>query len=293
MSIEVTKEGACLIEGISYPAVGFGTYPLRGEVCLNAVRQACELGYRIVDTATFYENFVPIGCALKASGLERKQFYIISKVWPDSHTPEKLKKDLQKTLEELQVTYLDAYLLHWPNSHIPIQDTMETLNALKKEGLIRHIGLSNVNVNHLKRVLELNIEITWVQIEMHPLFYDPELLSFCKENSIVIQAWAPLARGRLKKDPLLERIGKKYHKTASQIALRWILQHQCIPLPGSKNLEHLRENFDVSDFILSPEEMEEINERAAHGKRERITEKMSLGFTDEFDFSYDECWPKN
>lgn len=286
------KEGICWIEDISYPAIGFGTYPLREEVCLKAVSQACELGYRIIDTATFYGNFIPIGRALKASGLKRENFYIISKVWPDDQTPEKLKKDLKKTLQELQTNYLDAYLLHWPNSKISIEDTLRTIEELRGRGLIRHIGLSNVNVNHLKRALETNVKIAWVQVEMHPQFYDPELLKFCQENSIGIQAWAPLGRGRLSEDPVLDRLGKKYNKTAAQIALKWIIQHQCIPLPGSKSPSHMKENINVGDFILSNEEMEEINHRAAKGQRERVTTEAGVGFTDEFDFSYEECWPK-
>lgn len=291
MSVEVTTKGTCQIEGADYPAVGFGTYPLKGEVCLRAVSQACELGYRILDTATFYRNFGPMGNALKASGLERKNLYIISKVWHDSQTPERLKEDLRKTLAELQITYLDAYLLHWPNSKISIEDTLEAMNALKQAGLIRHIGLSNVNVNHLKRALESNVTIDWVQVEMHPLFYDPALLKFCQENSIGVQAWAPLGRGRLSEDSFLKKLGKKYHKTASQIALRWIIQHQCIPLPGSKNPEHMKQNMYIDNFVLSDEDMEAINTRAAKGQRERITEEIGLGFTDEFDFSYEECWP--
>lgn len=291
MSLEVNTKGICQIEGIDYPAVGFGTYPLKEEVCQKAVGQACSLGYRILDTATFYENFCPINNALIASGVERKNFYIISKVWPDSQTPKKLKEDLRKTLEKLQIAYLDAYLLHWPNSKISIEDTLAAMKELRDAGLIRHIGLSNVNVNHLKRALESNIAIMWVQVEMHPLFYDLELTKFCKENSIGIQAWAPLGRGRLSEDPLLKKLGRKYNKTSSQISLRWIIQHQCIPLPGSKILEHMQQNIDIDDFVLSNEDMEEINHRAAKGQRERVTEEAGVGFTDEFDFSYEECWP--
>lgn len=291
MSLEVSSKGVCKIEGKEYPAIGFGTYPLKEDVCLKAVSQACNLGYRIIDTATFYKNFRPIGNALITSGLNREEFYIISKVWPDSQTPKKLKEDLRKTLKELQISYLDAYLLHWPNSKISIQDTLEAMNELRKDGLIRHIGLSNVNVNHLRRALEANIPITWVQVEMHPYFYDAELTKFCQENSIGIQAWGPLGRGRLSEDSFLKELGKKYNKTASQIALKWILQHQCIPLPGSKNQEHMKQNLQISDFVLSNEDMEKINQRATKGRRERVTKEAGVGFTDEFDFSYEECWP--
>lgn len=288
-SVEVdSKKGTCRIAGIEYPIIGFGTYPLTGNVCTEAVEQAAKVGYRIIDTATYYRNFDGIAKALQNQ--DRDRFYIISKVWHDKQTPKDLRKDLNFTLEQLQTDYLDAYLLHWPNSEIPIEETLAAMDELRQDKKIRHIGLSNVSVNHVKRALELGIPITWVQIEMHPYFYDPKLLKFCQEHSIGVQAWAPLGRGRISEDALLARIGKKYGKTSSQVALRWIIQHDCMPLPGSKSEKHIRENMDVTDFILSKEEMEEIDRRAKVGERERFTIE-TIGFEDEFDFSYEECWP--
>src|SRR5579872_771481 len=265
--------------------VGFGTYSLRKE----AIEQAIQIGYRIIDTATFYENFDEIAEILKNH--KREDLYIISKVWPDSQTPEALKKDLHQTLKSLHTDYLDAYLLHWPNSRVSIEETLGAMQSLQREKKIRDIGLSNVNVNHLKRALEVGVPIAWVQIEMHPLFCDFELLEFCKRKGIRIQAWAPLGRGRVSKDLLLEKIGNKYGKTASQVAIRWILQHGCVPLPCSKNLKHIRENFEVNDFTLSTDEMDTIDNRAKVGNRERVTKEM-IGFDDEFDFTYEECWPR-
>lgn len=289
MSIQINNNGKCVIDGVEYPAVGFGTYPFKEEVCLQAVTQAVALGYRIIDTATFYRNFSPISKALKPLG--RNNFYIISKVWPDSHTPEKLRTDIKLTLQQLETSYLDAYLLHWPNSKLPIEDTLHALEGLRKDKLIHHLGLSNVTMNHLLRALEVGIPISWVQVEMSPFFYDPDLLAFCKKQSIAIQAWGPLGRGRIHQDTLLEKLGKKYKKTSSQVALRWIIQHGCLPLPGSQNKKHMQENLEIFDFALSHQEMEEINRSAEVGKRERISIAKGLGFTDEFDFSYEQCWP--
>lgn len=290
MEFKVSDGAVCLIDGIKYPAVGFGTYPLKDVTCYNSVVQAGEAGYRIIDTATFYENFIPIGNALKILG--RENFYLISKVWPNSHTPEGLHNDLQKAIIQLQTTYIDAYLLHWPNSRIPIKDTLCKMEELRRAKSIRHIGFSNVTTNHLKRALTFNIPISWVQVEMHPFFFDANLLKFCHEHSIGVQAWSPLLRGEVKDDHLLKKIGKKYHKTAAQVSLKWIVQHHCIPLPSSKRREHMIENLDIRDFILSEEEMIEIDHRASMGKRERIMAEDELGFTDEFDFSYEECWPE-
>jgi diketogulonate reductase-like aldo/keto reductase len=190
----------------------------------------------------------------------------------------------------LETDYLDAYLLHWPNSQIPIEETLGALQELVQAKKIRHIGLSNVTVNHLKRALELKIPITWVQIEMNPDFYDPALLNFCKEHSIMVQAWSPLGSGSVCKDEMLAKVGQKYDKTPSQVAIRWIIQHGCMPLPKSTNEERIGENIQVNDFTLSEEEMQEIDERAADGTRRRYSKEF-LGFSDEFDLSYEECWP--
>lgn len=290
-SIEMNiKKGVCRIDGVEYPMIGYGTYhPLTGGMLAEDVERAIQTGYRIIDTATFYKNFDGIAGALKNK--DRSHLYLISKVWHDKQSPEDLRKDLNATLAKLQIDYLDAYLLHWPNSKIPIEKTLETMNELRRAKKIRHIGLSNVSVNHLKRALEVGVPITWVQIEMHPYFCDFELLKFCNEHSIGVLAWAPLGRGRISKDALLARIGKKYKKTSSQVAMKWIVQHGCIPLPSSKNTDHLFENLNINDFMLTSDEMSEIDKRAKVGERERLTKKM-IGFDDEFDFSYGECWPK-
>ncbi len=272
------------IEGKEYPAVGFGTYRLTGEVCRNAVLEAIQTGYRIIDTATYYANFAKIAEALK--GRERERFYLISKVWHDMQEPDNIRRDFENTLRELETDYLDAYFIHWPNSKIPIEESLETMRDLS----VRHIGLSNVTVNHLRRALEAGVKISWVQTEMHPMFYDKDLLEFCQSQGIGHQAWRPLNQGGVKDDKLLSAIGIKYGKTPAQIALRWILQHGSIPIPGSKTPQHIQENFQIQDFSLSDEEMLKIDARAASGNRVRLSGKH--GFSDEFDFTYEECWPK-
>lgn len=278
-------KGRCWIDQVEYPAVAFGTYPLTGEVAFQATSKAAEIGYRIIDTATFYQNFIPLGHVLKQYG--RNRFYVISKVWPDSQTADGVVQDLNRTLEQLQTDYLDAYLIHWPNHQIPIEETLGVMNQLRLNNKIRHIGLSNVTVNHLKRALELNIPITWVQVEMNPSFYDEDLVAFCQQNGIGVQAWGPLgsSSGAIRNDKFLAKIGKKYGKTASQVALRWVVQHKCLPLPNSKNEKHLKQNLDIMNFSLTNEEMAAIDKRARKGNRTRVS-------FDEFDYSYEQCWPK-
>lgn len=288
--VKINNKGICTIEGKEFPAIGFGTYPLKGNACFNALLKAAEYGYRIIDTATIYSNFIPIGQALKKLG--RENFYVISKAWHDSQNHELLVKDIEKSLRELQTDYLDAYLLHWPNHKVPIEESLSTMQQLKDSGVIRHIGVSNFTVNHLKRALEYNISITWLQVEMNPLFYDVHLLKFCEENTIAVQGWSPLADGKVMEDPFLNKLSIKYQKSPAQIALKWLVQNNCLPLAQSNNENHILQNFEAIDFSLSQKEINHINEKAKLGHRTRITKDFDLGFIDEFDFSYEECWPK-
>lgn len=286
--VEIDCERAlCQIDGVGYPMVGLGTYRLKGKVCAKAILQAAKCGYRMIDTATYYENFDGIAAALKS--LDRHSFYITSKVWHDMAAPKNVRKDFEATLKKMRIDYLDAYLVHWPNSAIPIDLTLEAMEELRHAKKLRHIGLSNVTVNHMKKALKVGVPITWVQVEMHPFFYDKELVDFCKKHSIVVQAWRPLNLGKHHEDALLQKLGKKHGKTAAQVALRWIAQNGCLPLPGSKSEKHMKENIDIADFSLSKEEMTKLNKRAAAGTRVRMN--SSHGFTDEFDFSYKQCWP--
>lgn len=160
---------------------------------------------------------------------------------------------------------------------MPIKETLETMEKLRQDKKIRHIGLSNVTINHIKRALETGVLITWVQVEMNPIFFDPELVAFCQEKGIGVQAWAPLGRGRISKDSTLIEIGKKYRKSPSQVAIKWIIQHGCVPLPGSGSSIHIKENFSVNDFMLTSEEMKQIDDRAKRGQRQRLR-KDWIGF---------------
>ncbi len=289
-SIQIdTEQGILRIGESDYSLVGFGTARMTGNSCAAALRDAMKKGYSIIDTATCYGNFDAVAKALKHR--DRSEFYLISKVWHDRQKAEDVYHDLNMALSQLKTDYLDAYFIHWPNSRIPIEETLGAMEDLRRNGKIRQIGLSNVSANHVKRALETGVKIDWVQVEMNPFFCDFDLLRFCQEKGIAIQAWAPLGTGTLAGDSMLIRIGKKYGKTPSQVALRWILQHGCVPLPKSGNPKHIAENRDVFDFSLADVDMEEIDQRARSGQRTRFS-KAGMGFEDEYDFSYEQCWPK-
>lgn len=280
-----------MLNATTLPPVGYGTWPNKGKECTKAVKEALKNGYTILDTATFYNNFEAIAEAIKDKN--REELTIISKVWPTDQSPDDLKKDLEKTLQRLNTPYIDIYLLHWPNSAIPIQETLKAMEELRRDGKIREIGVSNFTTRHLKKALKTNIPISWNQIEVSPQFYDPELLAYCHDHGIKVQGYSPIGRGDLVNDPKLCRLGSKYGKTPSQIALRWCLQHQVLPLPSSKNPKHIAENLDVYDFELTSREMEEINTQAKKGIQNRLTPEKKLDYVDEFDFTYDECWPQD
>lgn len=284
-----SKNGIFKSGKITCPMVGFGSDKLFGQVCTDVILQAAELGYRIIDTAAAYNNQDAIGNALKQ--LDREQFYIVSKVWHDMLQPEKVRIDIEATLKQLQTEYLDAYLIHWPNREVPIEQTLLVMEELRQQHKIHHIGICNVTVNHLRKVLKVGVPISWVQVEMNPNFFDKPLYELCRKHSIAYQGWRPLAFGKLSQDDMLDTIGKKYNKSASQVALRWIVQNGCIPLPGSRNKEHMHDNINILDFSLTTEDMQLINQRAVPGQRFRLQMDYGLGFTDEFDLTDEECWP--
>lgn len=287
--ISVDGLGQCLIEGKAYPALGFGTYKLQDATCTEALIKAISIGYRIIDTATYYHNFEAIGKALKT--VNREEIYLISKVWHDQQRAQNLESDFHRALEKMDTTYLDAYFIHWPNSQIPIEETLGAMDALKKQKKVRHLGLSNVTVHHVQRALDVGIPIDWVQIEMNPYFFDEKLYAFCTEHQIAFQAWAPLGQGRAADNSLLIEIGKCYGMTPSQVALSYLLGKKVVPLVKSSNKERMQENWDARRFSLPLSEIQKIDSQAKLGKR-YIINPEKCGFSDEFSFTYDECWPK-
>ena len=252
------------------------------------MQDAAGAGFRLFDTATAYGNRAETGEGLRRFG--REQCYLVSKVWHDKQAPDKLRADLEETLQEVNSSYLDAYLLHWPNSAEPIEGTLGALDGAKREGRVRHIGICNVTVHHLNRLFEVGIPIDWVQVEVNPLFVDRELLVLCQQNHIGVMGWAPLARGALAKDALLTEIGEAHDKSAAQVALRWCIDQGCMPIAKARKPEHIRANLDLN-FTLSDEEMARLNAHPSQRSRERITPEYGFDFSDEFDFSPDQCWP--
>lgn len=242
------------------PWLGFGTYKAEdGHKVIQAVKEALRVGYRHIDTASFYGNEEGVGIAIKESGVPREEIFLVSKVWNSDQGYEKTLQAFKTSIKKLGTDYLDLYLIHWPQ---PLnKETWKAMEKLYKEGRIRAIGVSNFSSKHLKDLVE-NAEITPAvnQVEFHPQLVQNELMEFCKKHNIQLEAWSPLMRGKIFQIPLFQHLSKKYERTISQIVLRWDLQMGVATIPKSTTLTRIKENAAIFDFEISKEDMKKIEE---------------------------------
>ncbi|REC59177.1 aldo/keto reductase [Chryseobacterium pennae] len=246
-----------LNNGVDIPALGFGVWQMEDpKECENAVIKAIHTGYRMIDTAAIYQNETAVGAAVKNSGVDRDELFITSKVWVQDHGYEKAKLAFQRTLDRLQMDYLDMYLIHWPYGDFI--GTWKALEELYHEGKIKAIGVCNFTIEKLEE-LKANSTILPVinQIELHPVFQQKELQVYDRENNIITQPWSPLGNGNanLLSNTDLKSIAEKYEKTVAQIILRWHLQEGFVVIPKSVTPSRIEENFNVFDFELTEDEI--------------------------------------
>ncbi len=255
-----------LNNGVTIPAIGYGTYKT-SQNDVSIILSAIECGYRLLDTASIYKTEQQTGAAIRESGIPREEITVISKVWRNDLGYHKTKEAFAKSLKQTGLNYLDLYLIHWPanarnfnNWEKTNAESWHAMEELLEEGKIKSIGVSNFWPEHLEALLDsAKIKPAVNQIEFHPGYWQPETTQYCKEKGIVLQAWSPLARGRIFGNEILIEIANRHQKTVSQIALRWIVQQGVIPIPKAASKERMNENFDIFDFALSDEEMELIN----------------------------------
>jgi diketogulonate reductase-like aldo/keto reductase len=245
--------------GARIPAIGLGTWELRGRTCARLVEQALKLGYRHIDTAQVYENEREVGEGLRASRVRRDEVFVTTKVWTTHFAPHDLERSTKESLTKLRLSEVDLLLLHWPNPHVPLSETLGALAHVKKIGMTRHIGVSNFTVALIDEAVAACPEpLVCDQVEYHPYLDQTRVREACAGHGMAVVAYSPVAKGRIKSDETLLRIGKVHGKTAAQICLRWLVQQNVAAIPRTSKIERLSENIDIFDFTLSDEEMQQI-----------------------------------
>lgn len=234
------------------PLIGFGTWRLYGKECESAVKSALDIGYRHIDTADVYQNHHEIGQAIKA--YPRTDLFITTKLFVNDLTPERVRESVPRFLNELNTDYIDLLLIHWPNESV---DLDSTLTAMKDQKGVKNMGVSNFVRKHLPTLKKYPILTN--QIELHPYLQRRELVQAYKNAGIGITAYRPLAKGAFEKDETLIEIGKRHNKTASQIALKWIVDQNIAVIPKAASQKHLKENWEIFDIELSREETKQID----------------------------------
>ncbi len=251
----ITANGAIL------PALGFGTWELRGDDAYRMVRSALEIGYRHIDTAQMYGNETEVGRALADSGIAREEIFLTTKIWPDRFASGDLQRAAAESLVRLQVEAVDLLLLHWPNPRVPLAETMAALAEVKRSGRAGHIGVSNFPTRLLDQALALCREPLAVnQVEYHPYLSQHAVLEKVRAHGMGLTAYCPLARGTVFRDAVLQGIAADHDRSAGQVALRWLLQQEGVcAIPRTRSAEHAASNFAVFDFELSSAEMAAVH----------------------------------
>ncbi|MEN3325062.1 aldo/keto reductase [Mariniflexile soesokkakense] len=249
-----------LNNGVKMPWLGFGVYLIEdGAAVNNAVRKALETGYRSIDTAAVYKNEIGVGKAINESGIAREDIFLTTKVWNDNLRKKRVSEAFEESLKKLNTDYVDLYLIHWPVNNFYL-DAWNEMEKIYKSGRAKAIGVSNFMIPHLQNILNVcEVKPAVNQIEFHPLLVQPELLKFCKEQHIQLEAWSPLIQGQVTEINAISELAKKYGKSAAQIVLRWNLQHGVVTIPKSSKPDRIVENSELFDFELSNLDMELLN----------------------------------
>jgi 2,5-diketo-D-gluconate reductase B len=255
----LTRDDTVLtVQGTDIPRLGYGTWQVTGRDATDGVRDALEIGYRHIDTARAYGNEAEVGEGLAASGVDRGDIFLTTKIWLDEYEPAKLKVAAADSLRRLRTDYVDLLLLHWPSDEIPVEQSLQAMRELQEQGLIRHAGVSNFPAGMLARALEIT-PLLADQVEYHPFLSQERLLAFVQERDLTLTAYSPLAHGKVVGHPELTAIGEAHGKSAGQVALRWLLdQPNVTTLPKASSHERRVENFEVFDFQLTDADRERI-----------------------------------
>jgi len=250
-----------LHNGVEIPQFGLGVFKVEeGQTVIDTVKAALSYGYRSIDTAAIYGNEEGVGTAIKESAISRSDLFITTKLWNDDQGYDRTLKAFETSLRKLDLEYIDLYLIHWPGKDKYLE-TWKAFERLYAEGLVRAIGVSNFHEHHLEKLLaNANEKPTVNQIELHPRLSQENLRDYCKDKDIKVEAWSPLAKGRLLNEPTINYIANKHGKTPAQVILRWHLQNDIIVIPKSITPARLQENADIFDFQLSLDEINQLDQ---------------------------------
>lgn len=256
-----------LNNGLKMPWLGFGVFKVQdGKEVEQAVSKALEVGYRSIDTASFYKNEKGVGNAIQASGISRQDIFLTTKIWNDDQRQQRVLEAFEESLNNLGTDYVDLYLIHWPVKECYLK-TWEVMQDIYASGRAKAIGVSNFLEHHLTDILTISQIVPMVnQIEFHPRLVQPQLLDFCEKHHIQVEAWAPLMQGKMLTEKTVLQLAEKYQKSTSQIVLRWDIQHNVITIPKSISPDRIVENSKIFDFELSESDMKTLDEMD-EGKR--------------------------
>jgi diketogulonate reductase-like aldo/keto reductase len=259
------------VDGVDVPAVGLGTWRLRGDDCRRAVETALGLGYRHVDTAQAYGNERQVGAAIESSSVDREDVLVTTKLDGDARRHGAVHRSVRESVDRLGVDAVDLLLVHWPNDRPPfspvrlpggppLEETLTAMNELIEAGLVRRIGVSNFGVGLLDEARRLSdAPIVANQVQFHPYWDQRRLRSYCRRNGVLLTAYSPLCHGGILDDDVVARIGRRHDKTPAQVAIRWAIQHEGVcAIPKATSRGHLAANRDVFDFELTEAEVERI-----------------------------------
>ena len=243
------------VQGARVPALGFGTFRMKGSECAQAVEHAIQAGYRHIDTAEIYENEESVGEGIRAAGVRREALFITTKAWMDDLSKSGVRRSLESSLRRLNTDYVDLWLIHWPNPAFPLEETLQAMMQLQEVGRVSHIGASNFPVALIEEAVKV-APLVCNQVEYHPYLSQEPILTSARKHHMMVTAYAPIAMGKVANDPLLVRIGARYGKSAAQVALRWLIQQPNVSaIPKAADPKHCVDNFDIFDFSLDGEEM--------------------------------------
>jgi len=256
-----------LYNGVIIPSIGYGTWQSPdNDITVQGIKTAVQAGYRHIDTAAIYGNEVSVGKGVAKCGVAREELFVTSKVWNRDRGYKTTLSAFEKTMNDLKLSYLDLYLIHWPAAAHQFRgwedinrETWRAMTELYKAGKIKAIGVSNFKPGHLEAIMDMEVKPMVNQIEFHPGMLQEETVKYCNDNGIIVEAWSPLGRGKMLSNPVLTEIAEKYGKSVAQVCIRWCLQHGVVPLPKSVTESRIKENFDVFDFEIKQEDMMRID----------------------------------